>query len=70
MVGELTIALSHLLAEGAVTIDTEVEALVGNVDVQTKGIVGIRITNHRLIGIILINLTIAVVINELHVTRL
>ena len=62
MVRELAIALCHLLSERSVSVEAEVEALEGDVDIQTHGVVRIRVTDHRLVIVALVNLSIAVFI--------
>ena len=70
MVGELTIALCHLLSERAVAVQGEVEALIREVDVQTYGKVGVRVADHGLVVVALVDLAVAVHVDELHVARL
>ena len=70
MVGELTIALSHLLSEGAVAVDGEIEALVRQIDVQAHGVVGIRVADHGLVIIARVDLAVTIDVLEHHVARL
>ena len=70
MVGELAVALRDLLAEGAIAVHGEVEALVFHVEGQAHGVVRVRIADHRLVARVLVHLAVTVHIYELHVTGL